>query len=193
MDLKDLTRPVRSAGPPAKAGPSAKDLARRVLGEYAQLIGRDPGLSVRRVLKLADREAGKQHRPGLRDPPRACTEADADLLVGVIGRDLERRGVASFDWSHRDTLEQQQHHERQADVVAERTRQENARTRVAADVLGRLPNSGAVRMTAGRLATDALDRAREQGKPELALNRTFVTGVAKGHFAGELGRHVLDD
>jgi hypothetical protein len=59
-------------------------------------------------------------------------------------------------------------------------------------VLGRLPNGGSVRVTAGRLADDALQRARERGTPELAADRTFVTGVAKGYFTGQLGGHVLD-
>jgi hypothetical protein len=77
--------------------------------------------------------------------------------------------------------------------AAKRERQEAARERVAADVLGRLPNGGEVRVTPGRLATDALDRARELGRPGLALDRTFVSGVAKGYLAGQLGATVLDD
>jgi hypothetical protein len=87
---------------------------------------------------------------------------------------------------------QLQYEQRQADLTAERTRQETARERVAASVLGRLPNSGSVRVTPGRLADDALQRARERGRPELAGDPSFVTGVAKGYFAGVLGRHVLD-
>jgi hypothetical protein len=171
-----------------------KDLTRRILSEYAQLTGSDAGLSVRHVLKLADREAVKRHRPEqrTRHASRISSEADADFLAEVVGRELERRGVASFDWDHRDTLERLQYEQRQEDAAAERTRQESARERVAADVLGRLPNGDSVRVTAGRLADDALQRARERGTPELAADRTFVTGVAKDYFSGHLGGRVLD-
>jgi hypothetical protein len=175
-------------------GPPVKDLAHRVLAEYAELTGSDAGLSVRRALKLADQEAARRRRPELLE--------SADFMVEVVGRELERRGVGSFDWrgwSRRDTLGDLPHEQDQADLEAERVRREAVRARrdaererVAADVLARLPNGGEVRVTAGRLADDALQRARERGRPELAGDPAFVTGVAKGYFSGHLGRHVLD-
>jgi hypothetical protein len=168
----------------------------------ASADGEGGGLEVGKLLRLADRKAARRGRPDL-----AFTE---DFLVEVAGRELERqagRDLFEWDapWDFRDEArdreradlkadrERQAHERGQAEHAAKRERQEAARERVAADVLARLPNGGEVRVTPGRLATDALERARELGRPGLALDRRFVAGVAKGYLAGQLGAAVLDD
>jgi hypothetical protein len=168
----------------------------------ASADGEGGDLDVGKLLRLADRKAARRGRPDLAFSQR--------FVIEVAGRELERQaGRELFDWDapwefrdeERDReradlkadRERQAHEHEQADLTAKRERDEAARERVAADVLARLPNTGEVRVTPGRLATDALDRARELGRPGLALDRRFVAGVAKGYLAGQLGAAVLDD
>jgi hypothetical protein len=168
----------------------------------ASADGEGGDLEVGKLLRLADRKAARRGRPDLAFSQR--------FVIEVAGRELERQaGRELFDWDapwefrdeERDReradlkadRERQAHERGQAEHAAKRERDEAARERVAADVLARLPNTGEVRVTPGRLATDALDRARELGRPGLALDRRFVAGVAKGYLAGQLGAAVLDD
>jgi hypothetical protein len=168
----------------------------------ASADGEGGDLEVGKLLRLADRKAARRGRPDLAFSQR--------FVIEVAGRELERQaGRELFDWDapwefrdeERDReradlkadRERQAHERAQADLTTKRERDEAARERVAADVLARLPNTGEVRVTPGRLATDALDRARELGRPGLALDRRFVAGVAKGYLAGQLGAAVLDD
>jgi hypothetical protein len=158
-----------------------KTIARAVLAEIKRRF-RDPPFGSGRLVEMATAEAKRLDHPNL--------AGDADFLVWVACRRLERDWGVRFDWEGLPTWDSV---ETDGDRKLREMRALNAkRKRIAVDVLRRFPNGGSVRMTPGRLASDAAERARTLGRPEMAGDRGLMTAVAKDVFAGQLGAGVLD-